>query len=173
MDPGDTERERGGIGSRCIFCRNSCRADTGSEIYSEQPQGCRVLSECARGVVARGQGGGGATAARLARGIGARGSPGTGGRGASGSCEDAGSGGGAGLRIREVGASAWARREAGRTVEWRWGAGDPGGRRRARDGPYPKPALNSCLLSLQLLVPGIFRPDWSDFSCHDFLVLSS
>ena len=56
MDPGDTEGEGGGIGSRCIFCRNSCRADTGSEIYSEQPQGCRVLSECARGVVARGQG---------------------------------------------------------------------------------------------------------------------
>ena len=61
----------------------------------------------------------------LARGIGARGSPGTGERGASGSYEDAGSGGGAGLRIPEVGASAWARRGAGRTVEWRWGAGDP------------------------------------------------
>lgn len=116
MDPGDTEGEGDGIGSRCIFCRNSCRADTGSEIHSEQPQGCRVLSKCARGVVARGQGRG--AAARLARGIGAWGSPGTGERGASGSYEDAGSGGGAGLRIPEVGASAWARRGAGRTVEW-------------------------------------------------------
>lgn len=71
----------------------------------------------------------GVAAARRARGIGALGSPGAGGRGASGSYEDAGAGGGAGLRIgevgAEVGASAWAWRGSGRTVEWRWGAGDP------------------------------------------------
>ena len=73
----------------------------------------------------RQEAGEGAAAALRARAIGARGGPGTRGHGASGSYEDAGSGGGAGLRIREVGASAWAWRGAGRTVEWRWGAGDP------------------------------------------------
>lgn len=54
--------------------------------------------------------------------------------GASGSYEDAGAGGGAGLRIGEVGASAWAWRGAGRTVEWPWGAGDPHFRAREAAG---------------------------------------
>lgn len=76
----------------------------------------------------------------------------------------------------EVGASAWAWRGAGRdrgdgdgvlgTHFRTWEAAG------SRDGGYLEPALNSCLLSLQLLASGIFRPDWYDFLRHDVLVLS-
>ena len=105
------------------------------------------------------------------------GKPGSWGTRARGSYEHAGAGGGAGLRIGRLvprPGPGGSRRDRGMemgccgpTLQ------GPGGRRRARDGPYPEPALNSCLFSLQPLASGIFRSDWSDFSCHDLLVLAS